>query len=864
MSFLDVRTVIFSHVLTDAICTLVLALLWSQDRKRFKGVNLFLSDFLFQTIAVLFIILRGRIPDWLSIGFADLFVISGAILGYFGLLNFTGLKISRIPNYLFLAIFTIVHFYFVFIQPSLVVRDFAVAIGLLLICAQCVWLILQKISHGLRTITLPVGVVFAFFCLVSIIRIGIILANPPAGNDFFKSGTYDTLTLMAYQVLLILLAFSLALMVNRRLMMEVQFDEEKFTKAFHSAPYAITLSRLSDGKITEVNDGFVSITGYSPYELLGKTASELQVWVNYQDRETVVDNLTKGVKISDREYQFRKKSGEKLIGLFSAEIITVDNQLWLLSSISDITERKKSEAEKDILARFPDENPNPVLRISKAGIILYANAASQTMLEIWKSQVGKSVPQKWKTLITENFKSKTHRVIEIRYGDRLYSFAFSPIPSMGYVNIYGRDMTERERAEEALAKERNLLRTMIDNLPDRIYVMDTQGRKLISNPADWKACGAKKMEDVIGKTDFDIYPADLAAEFWTISKSVIDSGAPVFNQEERGFDSHGKSVWILSTKVPLRDSQGKVIGLVGVGWDITERKKADEDLAASQKAALNIMEDAVDAKESLEKTNVDLHREIKERRKAEKEVRKLNVDLEQRVLERTTSLAAANKELEAFSYSVSHDLRTPLRSMTGFSEALLEEHPENLDPKTKDYLRRISDAARRMGRLVDDLLRLSRVTRAEIKKVRLNLSEIAKEIAGELQSTTPERDVRWEITADLHADADPELIQVVLSNLLGNAWKFTSKRTKAIIEFGCIHNENQLLYYVKDNGAGFDPQYTSKLFTAFQRLHKQEDYDGEGIGLSLVQRIINRHGGKIWAEGKVEEGATIYFTLPHN
>jgi PAS domain S-box-containing protein len=862
MSFLDVRTVILSQVLTDAICTLVLALLWNQDRKRYKGLDLFLSDFLFQTIAVLLIILRGRIPDWLSIGFSNGFIIAGALLGYIGLMYFVGAKVTQILNYLLMAIFGAVHIYFAFIHPSLEARDLTIAIGLLVICGQCVWLILHKASQGFLKIGLSVALVFALFCLVSIARIGVILIHPPTNNDFFQSGAYDTITLMAYQGLLILLAFSLALMVNHRLLLDMKTEEYKYSRVFHFSPFAITLTRPTDGKILEVNEGFSNITGYSVDEVLGRTTVDLQLWANEIDHTLALRDISNNIRIENREILFRKKSGELLAGLFSAEQIMIEDQPLILSTITDISERKNAEKEVEELARFPEENPNPVLRISSKGIILFANAAAQPILAAWQSQVGRLVPQKWKTLVVKSLKSKTHHQIEFRYGTRDYNFAISPFPIMNYVNVYARDITKRKQVEETLARERNLLRTMIDNIPDRIYVMDNLGRKTMSNTADWQACGVKKMEDVIGKTDFDTYPDEMAEEFWKLDKSVIDTGLPVFNFEERGYDSKGKPVWVLTTKVPLHNNEGEVIGLVGIGRDITERKKTSEDLVASQRAALNMMEDAVEAKESLEKVNLDLHREIKERRKAENEIRKLNVELEHRVQERTSELATANKELEAFSYSVSHDLRTPLRSMTGFSEALLEEFPEILDPKVKDYLHRISDAAHRMGRLVDDLLRLSRVTRAEIKKVHINLSRLAEEVAGELQSSAPERDVRWVIAPNLFTDADPELMKIVFSNLLGNAWKFTGKRDHAIIEFGCKKYENELLYFVKDNGAGFDPLYTSKIFVPFQRLHKREDFDGEGIGLSLVQRIIQRHGGTIRAEAKLDEGATFNFSLP--
>ena len=857
MNFLDVRTVIFSHVLTDAICTIVLALLWSQNRKRLKGLNFWLGDFILQTIAVLLIILRGFIPDWISIGFSDILVLTGALLGYIGLARFVDSKVPQWHNVVLIAIFSVVHLYFGLIRPDLDARNLALAIGLLIICAECLWLTIFRGHKSMRLVSL----VFALFCLVGVIRILIILFNPSTSIDFFKTGAYETLTLLAYQLLLILLAFSLALAVNRRFLVEVQTEEEKFKKAFRSSPYAITLTRGSDGKILEVNEGFYSLTGYSPEDVIGKTTFELKLWANEEDRKTVVSDISKSIQVTAREFHFRKKSGALLTGLFSAQLITINEEPWILSSISDITERKKAEKEIEILARFPDENPNPVLRISRAGVILYANPASQPLLANWKSRVGSTVPKNWKRIIAKSFESKAHLEIEESFEDRLFSCALSPVASMDYVNIYASDITKRKWAEKALVEDRNLLRTIIDNIPDRIYAYDTQGRKNVSNIADWKACGVKRMEDVIGKTDFDTYPADMAAEFWALSKSVIDSGTPVFNQEERGLDSQGKPVWVSSTQVPLRDGQGKIIGLVGIGRDITEGKKSEEDLVSSQRAALNMMEDAVEARSQLEQVNIGLRKEVKDRRKAEAEIRKLNIELEHRVLERTAELAASNKELEAFSYSVSHDLRAPLRAMTGFSEALLEEYIPVLDERGKDYLHRVSESAKRMGQLVDDLLKLSRFTRGEMIKSPVNLSQMAQQVVSEIQLQDPSREVTWVIEPNLRAIADVNLIQVVLNNLLNNAWKFTGKQKSPRIKFGCIRKESMLIYFIKDNGVGFDMVHKDKLFGTFSRLHGQDEFEGTGIGLALVQRIIQRHGGSIWAEAQIDQGATFYFTL---
>jgi signal transduction histidine kinase len=314
-------------------------------------------------------------------------------------------------------------------------------------------------------------------------------------------------------------------------------------------------------------------------------------------------------------------------------------------------------------------------------------------------------------------------------------------------------------------------------------------------------------------------------------------------------------------KFQMEEAQRAVINILD---DISLEKEQFED---TQRALANILDDSMEERGRLEENQramLNLLEDFdQERLRAEAANQEL-LEAVESLRKAKEATDAANRELEAFSYSVSHDLRTPLQSIDGFSLALLEDYGETLDDRGKDYLRRVRVATQRMAQLIDDLLKLSRLTRSELNPVQADLSALAWRVANELQNRAPEREVTWRIRGGLTATGDADLLKVLFENLLGNAWKFTGMNPEATIEFGAESIGGTTAYFVRDNGTGFDMSYADKLFAPFQRLHLEKDFPGTGIGLSIVQRIVHRHNGKIWAEAAIGKGATFFFTLNLN
>ena len=515
----------------------------------------------------------------------------------------------------------------------------------------------------------------------------------------------------------------------------------------------------------------------------------------------------------------------------------------VLGTYEDITEQKTAEkalreSEDRYRQLFELESDAIFLIDNSTGQLLEANQAASTLygytreeLLLMKNTDLSAEPEDTQRItqttpaIPENIimvplrfhRKKDGSVFPVEITGRFFTWQGKPVHIAAI-----RDITPRRKIEEDLRESHQMFKTVLDTIPARVFWKDRNLTYLGCNQSFAQDAGFHSPEEVIGKNDYQIGWADYTEEYQADDRLVIETGKAKLNYEEPAINAEGKHFWVSTSKIPLRDPEDRIRGVLGTYEDISERKQAEE------------------------------------------EIRLLNAGLEQRVAQRTAQLEAANKELEAFGFSVSHDLRAPLRAIDGFTRILEEDHGKFLDEEGKRLCAVVRDNTRRMNELIDDLLALSRLSRTEMEFLSNDMETMAGSVFQEL--TTPESRARIDFTIRPlpRAMGDPILLRQAWTNLISNAIKFSTKRERATIEIGCRSTPEEDVYSVRDNGAGFEMQYAGRLFGVFQRLHSASEFEGTGVGLAIVQRVVRRHGGRVWAEGAVDKGATFYFTLPKN
>lgn len=590
-----------------------------------------------------------------------------------------------------------------------------------------------------------------------------------------------------------------------------------------------------DSKAMHLSRNYEELLGKPLSEIIGKSAHEVFP-------AEYADNIVAGEKqmfIDGKLMEYNETLNGRFYTTIKFPIFRDDAQPMLAGFTIDITDRKQAEEALK-------ENEEKLLTLinSSPDIICFKDAenrwiqANKSILELYQLQdvdYYNKTEDELSAFTSGIFKeafdncnitdeiawnnetgTRTEEIIpDINGTFHVYDIIKRPLyyadkKRKGLV-VFGREITERKMAEEALQERESLLRTFIDHAPFEIWARDKNGIGTLENKLLVDHFGS-----ILGKKADNSDHSDEIIGLWNSNNQRAMNGEIL--DIECVYDIKGVERNFQQILAPIY-IDGSVEGIAGFNIDITDRKQA------------------------------------------EAEVYKLNTELEQRVQQRTRQLEQANKELEAFSYSVSHDLRAPLRGIDGWSLALLEDYYEQLDSQGRVFLDRVRSEAQRMGHLIDDLLKLSRVSRFEMKQADVNLSELALTIKNRLVETNANRKFDFRIEPNLIAVCDPAMLEIVLTNLFDNACKFSGLEPESIVEFGKLEADEMTIFYVRDNGVGFDMENARNLFGAFQRMHKPTEFQGSGIGLATVQRIIHRHGGRIWAESRAGEGAVFYFTL---
>jgi PAS domain S-box-containing protein len=844
----DIRSTILNYIVISIVSILVLIVLWRQNRRRYAGTGYWIASFSIQTCGMALILLRTIVPDWASFILSNTMIMTGLLLSLIGFERFAGRIRTQYINILIIFLFTLLQGWFTYYSNDLAARKLIFSIAFMALSAQNIWFVLKKTSGQMRNMLSGAVWIYCGFCIVSVLRIIKFFLDRQPSTDFFQNEISEALIILTYQLLYVLLVFILVLIYIKRVLVDISLQEEKYIKAFQSSPYGIIFTRMIDGKIIEVNKGFTKISGYSASEVLGRTTKDIHFWENDNTRLNFVEEVKQKNVIIEMEQRFRRKSGELFYGLFSSEIIVLNNENHLLSSINDITDRKEAEAAiaktERYFRRLIEKSSDGVVLINREGKMTYASPSARRMFGYLTTDTELPDPG-LKThpddlpLVNETIQKiviNPQLIMTIEYRFMKKDMTYSWIEST-FTNLFAeegiesivinfRDISERKKAEAVIFQRLELqdqLAKIAYTVPGMIFSFrmypDGSFKLPFCTPVIKDLWGFRP-EDL--KDDFSpafdrIHPDDIEAARERIRESArtlnpwIDSFRVL--HPEKG------EIWLDGQSMPRLENDGSIIWH-GFVQDITNRKKAEEA------------------------------------------IKLLNEDLEKRVIERTSQLENALLELESFSYSVSHDLRAPLRAINGYSRILKEDYEKSLDEEGRRLCTRIESSAVHMSQLIDDLLAFSRVGRHELLRSEIDMTSLVNTVYNELTSEPGSEQISFMAENLPPAFGDLATIKQVVTNLLSNAIKYSSLAGRPMIHTGSQRENGSIIYFVRDNGIGFDMKHINKLFGVFQRLPNSEEFEGNGVGLAIVQRVITRHGGSIWAEGIPGRGATFYFTIP--
>lgn len=588
-------------------------------------------------------------------------------------------------------------------------------------------------------------------------------------------------------------------------LLERKKSELKFIGLLESAPDAMVITG-SDGKILMINAQAERIFGYRRDEIIGK---EVEILVperfhhkHTSHRQGYVENpKTRGMGIGMDLFGKRKDGSEFPVEISLSPLKTAEEEeIMVISAIRDITKQKEAEAEIKKL----NENLERLVVVRTSELELALKKEQSARAEMNQNQ------------LRLTFLTKAGKILasSLDYSETLKNLGNTVTPEIA-------DWCAIDEVDED-GKIRRIV--VAHTNPEKIKYAFELMEKF---PPDIRA--PRGIYQVIRTRKSELYSI--------ISDELIESIA----QDQEHLNLLHKLGLKSAIIVPLI-SRSKFYGVLTLVLSDSGRLFDERDLEFANELA---------RRAALAIENAKLYKEMQD----------INAELERRVAQRTTELEAINKELEAFSYSVSHDLRAPLRSIDGFSNKILKDYNNLFDDRGKDYFNRVMNASRHMGHLIDDLIKLARISRIDMNMEEINLSGMAGSIISELKESNPERKASINIQDKMILTGDRNLMHIALNNLLGNAWKYTKNKAETEIEFATIQKDGQTVYFIRDNGAGFDMRYVDKLFGAFQRLHSLSEFEGTGIGLATVQRIVRRHKGTIWAESEVDKGATFFFTL---